>query len=132
MELGREIPPRVIDSSIEQRIESHALLAEVRSWPHQAFSLTLPAHTEPQVCGNNVPPPRPEATGPANRWWFDGDRAVFAMLRSWWRRPGPSAQDSAPPDIWTVWCFARDTADLAEATERIKRAVATLLVYSSG
>lgn len=126
MDLGRAIPARIIDSSVEQRIESHALLSEVRQWPHRIFSLTAATQAVPEVQGDDLPLPVPEATGPANRWWFDGDRAVFAMLRSWWNRARSARQEGTPQEIWTIWCFTRDSSDLAEATRCLGRAVADL------
>ena len=65
---GRGNPSMVIDSSLQQRIENHALVAESRSWPHQVFSLTCALHAGPGLLADQLPPPVPEASGPANLW----------------------------------------------------------------
>lgn len=126
MDLGRGIPPRVIDSSVEQRLEHHAMLAAVRTWPHQLFSLTLAPYAEPEVRMLGVDwllSAVPEATGPANRWWFDGKSAMYAHLSSWWGRPGRAGDRASPAETWTIWCFSRDVGELAEIADRLKRAV---------
>lgn len=88
MRLGGHISDRVIDSSVIQRIEGHAQLSVAGHWPHHRYSLAVPAGTEPTVNAGAFPPVVPEATGPASRWWFDGDRAVLLRLKRWWvRRP---------------------------------------------
>ena len=106
MDLGQRIPPGVIDFSVEQRIESHALLAEVRSWPHQVFQFSLAPSIELETGAVQSPPLVPEATGPANRWWADEHRAIHASLHSWWGL-----------ETWTVRCFARDAAGLADLAQ---------------
>lgn len=112
---------RMIDASLTQRIEHHALLAEVGRWPHCIFTLVLPARAEPEVVADHLPTPVPEATGPANRWWFDGERAVFAHLRSWWGRLG--GESAEPSDVWGVWCFTRDEAELDDLASRCASAI---------
>ena len=71
----------MIDSSAVQRIEGHALLSVAGHWPHHRYSLAVPAGTEPAVSTGAFPPLVPEATGPASRWWADGDRAVLFASR---------------------------------------------------
>jgi hypothetical protein len=39
--LGGQVPDRVIDSSVVQRIESHALLAVAGRWPHHRYILAI-------------------------------------------------------------------------------------------
>lgn len=127
MRLGRDTLTRRIDDSLDQRIESHALLAEVVRWPHRIFSFTLPFSPDPrlgadQVNADRLPAPVPEATGTTSCWWFDGEHAVFIRLRAWWRRhkvPG----ESTFVDSWAVWCFTRDGAELDEAAERYRSAI---------
>ncbi|GAA3213801.1 hypothetical protein [Dactylosporangium siamense] len=97
MDLG-EWRCRRIDRSVDQRIEKHALLAEVRGWRHhQTFACRTPPDVLPMVDERWLPPPVPEATGPADLWWGDEDVAVQATLWSW------------PPeaDRWIVRYFAR-------------------------
>jgi hypothetical protein len=116
MRLGGQVPDRVIDSSVIQRIESHALLAVAGRWPHRRYTLTAPSGAEPAVGTGAFPPAVPEATGPANRWWFDGDRAVLLRLRSWWTRRAGTGMTRGELDHWTMWCFARTESGLAWAS----------------
>jgi hypothetical protein len=132
MDLGRGIPARIIDSNVEQRIESHALLSEVRQWPHRVFSLNGVTQTVREALGDDLPPVVPEATGPANRWWFDGHHAVFAMLRSWWNPASSARQEGTPREIWTIWCFARDANDLAEAAADLRQRERTWCILCQG
>jgi hypothetical protein len=90
-------PHRVIDHSIEQRLEKHALLVEVRDWHHRVFECWCPSEVFPVADEKRLPPSAPEATGPADLWWYDGDTAVQATLRAW----------SGTRDWWTVTYFAR-------------------------
>jgi hypothetical protein len=96
MRLRSPIPDRVIDSSVIQRIESDALLAMAGRWAHHRYTFTVASGAEPAVDTGAFPPAVPEATGPAKRWWFDGDRAVFLRLRSWWTR------SSGTNGIWHI------------------------------
>ena len=121
---GRQIPSRVIDSGIAQRIEGHALLAEVRRWPHRMFQVTAELYAEPKLSADQFPAPVPEATGPANRWWLEGDHAVFAHLRSWWRPTRVTPRGNQLLDRWTLWYFAREVTELDGAADRLERAVA--------
>jgi hypothetical protein len=112
--LGAQRPYRVIDSSVIQRIESHALLAVAGRWPHRRYTLTVPSGAEPTVGTGAFPPAVPGATGPANRWWFDGDRAVLLRLSPW--RRAANGMKVAGLDYWTMWCFARTESGLAWAS----------------
>lgn len=58
------MPDRLIDSSVPQRIESHALLAMVGRWPHHHYSLAVPSGTEPAVSTRHFPPAVLDAAGP--------------------------------------------------------------------
>jgi hypothetical protein len=118
MRLRSPIPDRVIDSSVIQRIESDALLAVAGRWAHHRYTFSVASGAEPRVDTEAFPPAVPEATGPAKRWWFDGDRAVFLRLKSWWTRGSRTSSTMAGPDRWTMWCFARAEADLAWASGR--------------
>lgn len=118
MRLGRHVPDRVIDSGVIQRIEGHALLAVAGHWPHHRYTLTVSAGAELTVGTGAFPPAAPEATGSANRWWFDGDRAVLLRLTSWWARRSGTGMTRAELDHWTMWCFARAEPDLAWASAR--------------
>jgi len=65
------------------RIEGHALLAVAGHWPHHRYTLAVPSGAEPAIGTGTFPPAVPGATGPASRWWFDGDRAVLLRLSPW-------------------------------------------------
>jgi hypothetical protein len=108
----------VIDSSAVQRIEGHALLSVAGHWPHHRYSLAVPAGTEPAVSTGAFPPLVPEATGPASRWWADGDRAVLLRLERWWNRSSGAGMARAALDYWTMWCFARTESGLTWASAR--------------
>jgi hypothetical protein len=118
MRLGERYPDRVIDSSVIQRIESDALLAVAGRWAHHRYTFAVASDAEPAVDTEAFPPAVPEATGPTKRWWFDGDRAVFLRLKSWWTRRNGTASAMAGPDRWTMWYFTRAEADLAWASGR--------------
>ncbi|MEV4133211.1 hypothetical protein AB0J72_13710 [Dactylosporangium sp. NPDC049742] len=96
MDLG-EWPYRVIDRSVDQRIEKHALLAEVRQWPHRTYTCRTPPHVAPVTDERLLPPSVPEASGPADLWWRDDGTAVEATLHAWGGRH----------DLWTVRHFSR-------------------------
>ncbi|MFC5002379.1 hypothetical protein ACFPIJ_31665 [Dactylosporangium cerinum] len=113
MDLG-EWGCRVIDRSVDQRIEKHALLAEVRDWRHhQTFACRTPPDVPPMVDERWLPPPVPEATGPAELWWSDGDAAVQATLWSW--RP--------EGDRWIVRYFARVWEKVDDASRTVYAAM---------
>jgi hypothetical protein len=118
MRLGGHVPDKVIDSSAVQRIEGHALLSVAGHWPHHRYGLAVPAGTEPAVSTGAFPPLVPEATGPASRWWADGDRAVLLRLERWWNRSSGAGMARAALDYWTMWCFARTESGLAWASAR--------------
>jgi hypothetical protein len=116
---GGQRPDRVIDSSVIQRIESHARLAVAGHWPHRRYILTLPSGAEPTVGTGTFPPAVPAATGPADRWWFDRDRAVLLRLSPWGvRRRTASGWIATGLDHWTMWCFARTESGLTWASAR--------------
>ncbi|WP_229830890.1 glycoside hydrolase family 43 protein [Actinoplanes ianthinogenes] len=104
-----EWPDRVIDRSLEQRLEKHALLAEVAGWPHATFAQTTGTGVIPQIGVIGIPPV-PEATGPADLWWSDEDFAVHLTLNGW-----PEGEDS-----WAVRCFARSGQQLPEVIRRVE------------
>ncbi|MFF5228164.1 hypothetical protein [Dactylosporangium sp. NPDC000521] len=96
LDLG-EWPIRVIDRSVEQRIEKHALLVEVREWPHRTYICRTPPLVAPVADERPLPPAVPEASGPADLWWRDDDTAVEATLLAW----------GDGRDSWTVRHFHR-------------------------
>ena len=95
--------------AFRQRLRRHP--ARVR---HRGRSecFTAPG-TPPVVREGLLPPPMPEATGPADRWWFDEVTAVQVMLHGW------------PPghDHWIARVFARDAELLAGEDSLIRSAV---------
>jgi hypothetical protein len=103
-------PRRIIDRSVDQRLEKHALLAYVRRWPHRAYECFTAPDTPPVVRDGMLPPAVPAATGPADRWWFDEVTAVQVMLHGW-----PPGQDH-----WIARVFARD-ADLLSGEDSLIR-----------
>ncbi|MBL7252895.1 hypothetical protein [Paractinoplanes lichenicola] len=90
-------PSRVVDRSLEQRLERHAMLYEVHEWYHQPFECFTPSNVGLIADEAGLPPPVPEAGGPAELWWSGPDVAVQARLVGW------------PPerDRWAVRYFAR-------------------------
>jgi len=107
-------PSRIIDRSVDQRLEKHALLAAVRRWPHRAYECFTPTDVPPAVCDEPLlPPPVPEASGPADRWWSDEVTAVQLTLHGW------------PPrhDHWIVRVFARTDRLLAEADDIVRSGI---------
>ncbi|MEU5552199.1 MULTISPECIES: hypothetical protein [unclassified Micromonospora] len=107
---------RVIDRSVDQRLESHALLLSVRGWCHRTFTCYTPRDVVPGTDERHLPPPVPEASGPAECWWLDDDAgvAVQATLAGW------------PPerDEWTLRYFTRTPAQTADASPTVFRATA--------
>jgi hypothetical protein len=95
----------VINSSVGQRLESHALLAAVRHWPHRGFTVAVPPAVTPTLADQLLPPAVPEATGPAEMWWYDRDLAVQLELHSWWEED----------DTWAMRCFTRQPDALDDA-----------------
>ncbi len=98
-------PYRVIDRSVEQRIERHALLVSMLGRFHRTFECHTPANVPPILDDGTLPPPVPEASGPAEMWWSGGDVAVQATLAGW------------PPgrDRWIIRFFAGTPLRTAEA-----------------
>lgn len=91
-------PHRIIDRSVDQRLEKHALLASVRNRPHRTFAVTTPRGVVPSVDETVVPPPIHEATGPADLWYAGSDTALEITLSGW------------PPeyDRWVVRYFGTE------------------------
>ncbi|MFD1372258.1 hypothetical protein [Actinoplanes sichuanensis] len=106
-------PYRVIDRSVEQRIERHALVVEVRGRPHRTFECRTPPGVQPIVEDSMLPPAAPEASGPAELWWSGDDVAVQATLSAW------------PPggDSWTIRYFARHPMRVTAANDTVRAAV---------
>ncbi|MFJ3505558.1 hypothetical protein [Streptomyces sp. NPDC090135] len=59
--------PRVVNSSILQRLEAHAQLSQVRDRPHVTFGIATEPGREPTVAATGLPRLDAEATGPADR-----------------------------------------------------------------
>ncbi|MEV0730319.1 hypothetical protein [Polymorphospora sp. NPDC050346] len=106
-------PYRIIDRSVDQRLEKHALLVAVRSWPHRTFTCSTPPEVLPVVDEERLPPPVPEATGPADLWWGDDSTAIQITLSGW-----PPGQDR-----WTVRYFARTPRRAADANPTVYAAI---------
>ena len=106
-------PSRILDRSVDQRLEKHAMLAAVRRWPHRAYECFTPTGESPAVSDEILPALVPEASGPADRWWFDDVTAVQLTLRGW------------PPrhDHWIVRVFARADHLLAGEDSIVRSAV---------
>ncbi|MEV0397161.1 hypothetical protein [Polymorphospora rubra] len=106
-------PYRIIDRSVDQRLEKHALLVAVRFWPHRTFTCFTPPEVLPVVDEERLPPPVPEATGPADLWWADDATAIEVTLNGW-----PPEQDR-----WTVRYFARTPRQAADANPTVYAAI---------
>ena len=104
---------RVIDRSVDQRLEKHALLADVRYWPHQSLTVTTDPGALPTIATEHLPVAVKEATGPADMWWRGDGRAVHISLENWW----------AERDAWTVRCFTRRLDELPTASAAVRSAV---------
>ncbi|MEU4830107.1 hypothetical protein [Streptosporangium sp. NPDC023615] len=111
-------PLRILNRSIDQRLEAHALLLAVQRWSHLTLELALPRGTTPVLAATNLPPRVDEASGPADLWWFDGTSALHLQLRAWW---------TEDHDIWAVHCFGQDTTALNQIKETVLNEVAGLL-----
>lgn len=109
-------PYRIIDSTVEQRLESHALTAAMMSWPHRVLTATAVPFTVPTAVQELLPPKVGEATGPADLWWYDDQAAVHLRLSLWWR--GHHA--------WTVRCFTRDPRALDQTVEAVQAGISGL------
>ena len=73
-------PYRIINSSVEQRLENDALMAAVMSWRHRVLTATTERLAIPAVVNKLLPPSVAEATGPADLWWYDDQFAVHLRL----------------------------------------------------
>ncbi|MFG1904627.1 hypothetical protein [Micromonospora carbonacea] len=98
---------RVIDRSVDQRLESHAMLVTVSGWFHRTFTCHTPREVVPVVDERRLPQRVPEATGPTESWWLDDDAgvAVQVQLSAW-----PNDRD-----VWTIRYFTRAPAQTADA-----------------
>lgn len=103
-----EWPDRVIDRTLVQRLEKHALLDRVAVWPHATFSYVTEPQVLPDIGVSDVPLVQ-EATGPADRWWYDGESAIHLTLSGW-----PEGEDH-----WVLRCFARTKEQLPEVLRRV-------------
>ncbi|MGX1267079.1 hypothetical protein [Streptomyces phaeoluteigriseus] len=110
---------RVINSSIDQRLEADALLTKMYQWPHLVLRTSTALEVDPAVAEEHLPPRVHEATGPADKWWFDGKSAVNLLLRSWWT-------PRTPCDTWIVRCFAVDAQALDRTASALWAAVPEL------
>ncbi|MBX7266250.1 hypothetical protein KIF24_09615 [Micromonospora sp. Llam7] len=105
---------RVVDRSVDQRLESHALLVAVSGWWHRTFTCYTSRDVMPVVAERHLPQPVPEATGPTELWWLDETAgiALQARLIGW-----PQERDE-----WTLRYFARTPAQAAGANPTVFRA----------
>ncbi|MFB7257967.1 hypothetical protein [Streptomyces nojiriensis] len=113
------LPHRVINSSVDQRLEADALLASVYQWPHLVLRATTGLGMDPSVAEEHLPPRIHEATGPADKWWFDGRSAFNLELYSWWT-------PRTDCDTWIVRCFALDGDALDRAASALRAAIPEL------
>lgn len=104
--------PRVINSSVGQRLEAHAQLAQVRGWPHVTLGIATEPGQEPTVDDDGFPTLDAEATGPADKWWSNDGTAIHLELHKWW----------GDEDVWVACCFARQAANLTAAVEAVRQA----------
>ncbi|MFD5874742.1 hypothetical protein [Streptomyces sp. NPDC060322] len=109
---------RVIDRSIDQRLEADALLTGVHQWPHLVLHTTTGPGADPQVAEAHLPPRAHEATGPSDMWWFDGTSAVNLRLHRWWT--------TSRRDTWIVRCFVPDGDGLDRTAAAVRAAVPDL------
>ena len=105
--------PRIINSSIVQRLEAHAQLAQVRGWPHVTLGVATEPGQEPVVAEARLPARDVEATGPADKWWSSNETAIHLKLHKWW----------GDEDIWAARCFARKAEDLPATVASVQHAV---------
>lgn len=105
--------PRIINSSIAQRLEAHARLVLVRRWPHATLRLTTEPGQEPAVAEEGLPALDFEATGPADKWWRNDETAIHLELHTWWRGK----------DTWAARCFSKRAENLAAAVESVRHSV---------
>ncbi|WP_157597274.1 hypothetical protein [Streptacidiphilus rugosus] len=105
--------PRIINSSVAQRLEAHAQLVLVRSWPHVTLRTTTERHADPEVASLDIATPDTEATGPADRWWTADGIAIHLELDTWWNAR----------DTWHVRCFAQRESDLPTVVRTAQRMI---------
>ncbi|MER5892167.1 hypothetical protein [Streptomyces sp. NPDC001876] len=105
--------PRIINSSIAQRLEAHAQLAQVRDWPHVTSGIAVEPGQEPAAAEVDFPALDVEATGPADKWWSNDETAIHLKLHTWW----------GSEDIWVVRCFAKRAENLTATVESVRHAV---------
>ncbi|MEJ3748632.1 hypothetical protein WEI85_35795 [Actinomycetes bacterium KLBMP 9797] len=103
-----EWPDRLIDRTLEQRLEKHALLTEVSDWPHVTLTYVTGTQVLPAIGLSGIPALE-EASGPADLWWYDGESAVHLTLVAW-----PEGQDH-----WVLRCFARTKEHLPDTLSRV-------------
>ncbi|MFE0772836.1 hypothetical protein [Streptomyces sp. NPDC058861] len=105
--------PRVVNSSILQRLEAHAQLSQVRDRPHMTFAIATEPGREPTVAATGLPALDTEASGPADRWWVDSETAIHLKLHKWWGEEG----------IWIARCFTERAENLATTADALRHAV---------
>jgi hypothetical protein len=105
-------PFRILDRTVDQRLEKHALLASVRGWPHRSYECQTAPGVQPVMADDRLPRAVPEASGPADLWWNDDTTAVELSLSGW----------PLEHDFWTVRYFTRQPSLLAEADHLIRSA----------
>jgi len=106
-------PQRVVDDSVEQRLNKHALLVEVSSMPQAAFSLAV-VTDEPATVPILDLPVVGEASGGGDVWWRDMRCAV------WWHLIGWPPEG---PHRWTVTCFAATRPEAEDLSETVRRSI---------
>ncbi|MER5645101.1 hypothetical protein [Streptosporangium sp. NPDC002524] len=111
-------PLRILNRTVEQRLEAHALLVAVHRWPHLTLELTTTRGTAPVLAGAGFPPRVDEASGPADLWWFDGASAVHLHLDNWW---------TYDHDVWVARCFSKDATALSQIKRSLLNEVTGLL-----
>ncbi|MGW9448583.1 hypothetical protein [Streptomyces sp. NPDC055632] len=105
--------PRVVNSSILQRLEAHAQLSQVRDRPHVTFAIATEPGREPTVAATVLPGLDTGATGPADRWWVSSDVAIHLKLHKWW----------GEEDVWIARCFTQRAENLAATADALRQAV---------
>jgi hypothetical protein len=105
--------PRIINRSLAQRLEAHAQLLLVRSWPHATLRTTTERNADPEVSDSGIDTLDTEATGPADRWWVADGLAIHLELDTWWNAH----------DTWHVRCFARHGSDLPAVVSTTQRSI---------
>ncbi|TKK80767.1 hypothetical protein FDA94_35450 [Herbidospora galbida] len=101
-------PLRVLNRSVEQRLEAHALLMAVRHWPHLILDLATPRGMVPALADAGLPSPADAVSGPADLWWSDDVSAIHLQLDNWWTHDH---------DIWSAQCFSKEGIGLGRLKE---------------